>query len=474
MMDEDNKVTKDELQTKILIENERKFRLLTENSIDCIWSMDATLRFTYLSPSLEQMLGAKPDEWVGTALHTHFTKKEFLHAGGIAIQALKNFENFKGLTFETKMLNNKNEEVDVEITGKVARDEKGRLLGLQGTTRVITEEKKTREALIESERKLSTLMSNLPGMAYRCKNDEDWTMEFISDGCKPLTGFEPSELINNARISYAGLIHPEDRYNVWKGVNEGLSHRKIFHLTYRIITKSGNEKWVFEQGQGIYGKNTKPALEGFITDISEQKIAEKKVEESLKEKNILLSEIHHRVKNNMQLIISLLELQKAEVSPELKPVLDDISDRIKIFADIHQDLYQTENVSKINIANHIQSIFKNLKTVYSGTGKNIKIAMKIPNPMFSLDIAIPLGLMINELISNSMKHAFNGAEGLIGISIIRGQNGKIRSIHYTDNGSEIITKPEGFGTTLLDAMAAQLQLSPVEEPGDLYKFSFHA
>jgi PAS domain S-box-containing protein len=462
------------IRDDLLIENERKFRLLAENSIDCIWMMDTSLKFTYLSPSLEQIFGYKPEEWIGTHLSNHFREKEFLHAGSLVMEALNDYRNFQKLAFESKMLNKANEEIDVEITGRIAKDDNDKLIGLQGTTRDITEKKKTGNALVESERRLSTLMSNLPGMAYRCSNDEDWTMEFVSDGCKALTGFGTTDLINNSRISYAGLIHPEDRYAVWMGVNEGLKKKRMFQLTYRIITKTGIEKWVYEQGQGIYSKNVEPALEGFITDISEQKKAEEELVKSLKEKSVLLSEIHHRVKNNMQLIISLLDLQKLEVSKSLDPVLEDIIERIRIFADIHQDLYQSERITEIDISEHVQTIFRNLKHVYNKTGKHIALEMNIPNPLFSLNIAIPLGLMINELISNSLKHAFNGEEGRISISIIPGGNDRIESIQYTDSGSKLKTNRGGFGTVLLDAMATQLQLTMTVTPDGRYKFSFHA
>lgn len=121
--------------------SEEKFRLLAENSVDCIWTMDTKLRFTYLSPSLERMVDYKPEEWVGTHLSKHFRKKEFLRVGGLAAHAIKNYKTFTDMTFETKMLNRKKEEVDFEISSKLLFKAKGKLIGLQGTTRDITERK---------------------------------------------------------------------------------------------------------------------------------------------------------------------------------------------------------------------------------------------------------------------------------------------------------------------------------------------
>ncbi len=139
----------------------------------------------------------------------------------------------------------------------------------------LVERVRTEEALGESERKLSTLMGNLPGMAYRCMNDPDWTMEFVSNGAQQLTGYAPEDLIQNRKLSYNDLIRPNDHESVWDQVQEALTQRKPFRLLYRIRTESGEEKWVWEQGVGVFSdKGELQALEGFIIDITERKQAE--------------------------------------------------------------------------------------------------------------------------------------------------------------------------------------------------------
>ena len=144
----------------------------------------------------------------------------------------------------------------------------------------ITELKRVEEALRESERQLLTLMNNLPGMAYRCRNDPDWTMEFVSNGAQALIGYSPSELIGNRVVSYASLIHPEDRQAVWEQVQAALNQRKTFVLNYRVRTATGEERWVWEQGQGVFDEQEQLlALEGFIVNITKLK----RVEEALRE-----------------------------------------------------------------------------------------------------------------------------------------------------------------------------------------------
>lgn len=133
----------------------------------------------------------------------------------------------------------------------------------------------------EDRRVLETLLGNLPGLVYRCRNDQNWTMEYASDGCEALTGFAPSDLVEQ-RVHYAHLIHPDDRSDVWDHVQSSLAHGQHFQLNYRIVTADGTQKSVWEQGCGVYdNQGNVVALEGFVTDISERDRAERAYRELL-------------------------------------------------------------------------------------------------------------------------------------------------------------------------------------------------
>jgi len=161
----------------------------------------------------------------------------------------------------------------------------------QELTGELNERKRAEQALSESQRTLFTMMSNLPGLAYRCKNDPQWTMEFVSEGCAALTGYQPADLIGNARISFNDLIHPDDRVPGWVAVQEAVQEGLPYQLEYRILTASGEMRWVWEQGRGVLDSDGQVvALEGLVIDITERKQADSAMEESENRYRTVLNE----------------------------------------------------------------------------------------------------------------------------------------------------------------------------------------
>ena len=143
---------------------------------------------------------------------------------------------------------------------------------LLAIVRDVSQRKKAEEQLKKNRRQLATLMSNLPGMAYQCLPDEKWTITYVSSGCKNLTEFSVDDLVKNKDISYAELIVPQDRKYVHNTIKNALENHESFEMTYRINTASGKEKWVWEQGVGVFSEEGQIIdREGFITDITEWK-----------------------------------------------------------------------------------------------------------------------------------------------------------------------------------------------------------
>lgn len=144
-----------------------------------------------------------------------------------------------------------------------------------------TVRKKAEDELARTNKAMSTLMGNIQGIVYRCRNDGNWTMEFMSEGTRDLTGYSPEDLLNNSKITYKDLIHEDDRDAIWADVQIAIKAKKHFQYTYRILTKRGEIRWVWEKGEGIFNVSGKlEFLEGFITDITERILGEKALRES--------------------------------------------------------------------------------------------------------------------------------------------------------------------------------------------------
>lgn len=221
----------------------------------------------------------------------------------------------------------------------VGRDEKIKFIHLvvdviPGTSKSvaslldITRQKDTSEKIQERERQLLTLMSNLPGMAYRCKNDKFWSMEFVSSGCEKLTGYKAEELVGNAKPSFGELIHEADWKYVWDAVQETQMNEDSFVVEYRIRDKSGKLHWVWEQGK-IVERNIdgRGFIEGFIMDITERKEAE---EELRQLKNDLQNQVEDKTKELSKRVKELERFHEATIEREFRiKQLRDEMDRLK-------------------------------------------------------------------------------------------------------------------------------------------------
>jgi two-component system cell cycle sensor histidine kinase/response regulator CckA len=156
----------------------------------------------------------------------------------------------------------------------------GQVREIIGTVQDITDRKRMEDALRESEREKTAMLGNLPGMAYRCRNEPSWPMTFVSQGAVELTGYTPEEF-ESGSFGYNELIVAEDQAQVWECVQAALAVREPYRLTYRIVDRAGNRKWVWEQGVGVFdSEGTLLFLEGFVADITDRKLGEEAVVES--------------------------------------------------------------------------------------------------------------------------------------------------------------------------------------------------
>jgi PAS domain S-box-containing protein len=182
--------------------------------------------------------------------------------------------------FETRLQRKDGKIIWVRDSSRAVYDAGGNLLFFEGLLEDITALKEARDALVESERRLASVISNLPGAVYRCKNDRQWSMEYISEGFFELTQYHPEALLDHPELTYADLIHDDDRERVWEDIQRALKSGSSYQVEYRIHTADGHEKWVWEQGRGVFDESGNLlALEGMITDITQRVKAKQKIQQ---------------------------------------------------------------------------------------------------------------------------------------------------------------------------------------------------
>jgi two-component sensor histidine kinase/predicted hydrocarbon binding protein len=207
-------------------------------------------------------------------------------------------------------------------------------------------------------------------------------------------------------------------------------------------------------------KDYKSSVEYDVPIFFQRKYNEDKLNESLKQKDTLLQEVHHRVKNNLQVISSLLNLQKQNVQdPKLAAEFNTSISRVNTMAMVQEMIYGTKNVSSINIEKYFSKLIRSLYQVYSRPDTNLEFDVKIEidEVIFNPDLAIPLGLIINEIACNTMKHAFE-KEGLFYFRLIQDENGKY-TMTVGDDGSGIDEQglESGLGMSLIEILCEQIE-----------------
>ena len=268
------------------LQSESLYRTTLYSIGDAVITTDKKGRIQQMNPVAEKLCGWKEAEAKDKSFEDVFniinevTRKK---VENLVNKVLKG-GHLEVLTNHTLLISKKGKEIPIADCSTPIKNDKGKIVGVLFVFRDQIKERENKNAVEERERKYSTLVSNLPGFIYRCANDRNWTMEFISDGCKQITGYSPKDFINNKKLAFNDIILPAHQERIWDKWQKVLKSKTYFEDEYPIKNKSGKICWVWERGQGVFSEQGKLLfLEGFITDITNHREAK----ESLRLKNIV-------------------------------------------------------------------------------------------------------------------------------------------------------------------------------------------
>lgn len=311
----------------------------------------------------------------------------------------------------------------------------------------------------ERLQEMEKVINNSPVVVFLWKYEKMWPTEFVSGNISRF-GYSVEDFITG-KVLFGELIHPEDLGEVEaKLVQNVKSGSKEYTSTYRIRTRDGEIRWMDERTFIQRDRLGKIRLQGIILDITEHKKAEMAL---LQMEAIRKKEIHHRIKNNLQVISTLLYLEAGNFKEEkVIEAFKESQNRVKSMALIHEKLYQSEDMVSVDFADYLQTLGNYLAQSYTFRGKDIKLKLNVEKVFLGMDTAIPLGIIINELVSNALKHAFSDSQsGEVSINLWKEEKEKETfTLVVRDNGKGF---PEGLDFRNTDSLGLQLVTNLVDQ-----------
>ncbi len=409
-----------------------------------------TGRFIDANPQLLKITGYSKKE-LFSLNYWDLTPKEYEKKESAALHQM----DIKGYydKFEKEYIRKDGSKLPISLRGVVITDLSGKKL-IWSLIEDIRKEKKAENELA----KLSSAIEQSPASVVI--TDTKGHIEYVNPKFTQVTGYSIAEAFGkNPNILKSGKLPKQTYKELWKNLITGKTWRG------ELLNKKKNGELYWEMA------SISPIidLDGNTThylavkeDITELKNAEQAILKSLKEKNVLLSEVHHRVKNNMATINSLLGLQIefSDLDERTRTIIRELQTRVKSMAIVHELVYTNDNVSQIKLRDLIENISDNIESIFKVDSKDIKSTIDSDETSIDLNISVPFSLLMNELLTNIWKHAFSEqTEGLISVKIK--SKGKILHVSVSDNGKGVsdldkINDPNSYGYTIIHGLVSQL------------------
>lgn len=439
--------------------SERRYRELVDQLPHGVVEFDHDGMITYSNPAHYQMLGYQAGELDGRPIAS-------LLPGDAARQGFQ--ESLHDLILEqrppapyfARHVTNTGAELSVRVDWDYRRDANREVTGFLAIITDVTEQEIGEIALKESEAKFRMLV----------ESTQDWIWEMDLDGRHTFSNQNGSRILGYSEREFAelgleDLIHPDDLRDVRERLPDLIASKRGWEIwVVRMRHKDGgyrelesNASPILDADGGVIG------YRGIDRDITERLRLEDQLRASLREKETLLQEIHHRVKNNLQVISSLLHFQqkKASAKPE-RDLLIEAQTRLKAMTLVHELLYRAKSLSKIEMADYLMELADQIQAPYTLSPIEIDLSVEADRLQLPVEQALPVGMIVTELVTNSLKHAFpDGGSG--GRIVIRLSAEQARvQVTVTDNGIglPISVEPDkpadSFGLNLVENLGRQL------------------
>jgi len=433
---------------KAFKESEKLLSMIVPNIPIVLFMLDRQGIFTLSEGKGLKALGLRPGEVVGQSVFDIYKDVPQI------INDVRRTLTGEDFTSEVKV-----GELIFETKYSPIRDEKGEVIGVIGVANDITESKQAVQELKDSEERLRILFDYAPDACYL----SDLKGTFI-DGNKEaerVTGYKREELIGKSFLKL-NLLSPKQIPRAANLLRKNLLGLPTGPDEFILKRKDGSQIPVEIMTYPIKIKG-KIVVLGIARDITERKLAQEKINASLREKEVLLQEVHHRVKNNLQIVSSLLRLQASSIEDEkIRELFKTSQERIKSIALIHEMLYGSQDLARIDFPDYVNKLAKNLLVMYYRQARKINLKVDMKNISLDINKAIPCGLIINELVSNALKHAFpEGRSGSIEVKMRKDKKGRYKLL-IKDTGIGIpenvnLKKPERLGLQILTDLTKQLE-----------------
>ncbi|MDD4248998.1 MAG: PAS domain-containing protein, partial [Methanosarcina sp.] len=428
-------ITERKLGMEQLRKSEERFRIVAEQTGQLVYDYNISEDKIGWAGAIKELTDYSEEEFKNVIKMEDW--KEFLHPEDLkrAVDSYKRcLENGERYCEEYRFKRKDGNYIHVENRGVFQKDENGRIHRMLGANKDITQLKLSIEKVQESEEKYRSFMQNFKGIAFQ--GDMYFNPFFMHGALEEITGYTEEEFLSGT-IPWPLLTAPEDRHLIYEdAVKIRTIPNTLIEREYRIKNKNGKLHWICELLQNISDSSGKPLfVQGSVYDITERKEAE---EALARIDEIRKKEIHHRIKNNLQVISSLLELQADQFSEEkVVEAFRESQNRVASMAIIHEELYRAGDTETLDFSAYLGKLTSDILRSYTVRKEDVKLKLEVDEVFLGMDTAIPLGIIINELVSNALKHAFpTGRKGEIQISLFRKELSENKNIGKLTNNND--------------------------------------